>query len=165
MLISLIAAMTNNRVIGKDNQMPWHLPADLRHFKQKTLGKPVVMGRKTYQSIGKPLPGRLNIVLSRNPRPEQQGQHENLKYVSTPEQAIALAENEAELMIIGGEAIYRLFLPLATRAYLTYIDTELEGDACFPELPGNWRQSEEHTRLADADNDYPLRFVQLDRQQ
>lgn len=162
MVISLIAAMTQNRVIGKDNQMPWHLPADLGHFKRVTLGKPVVMGRKTYESIGRPLPGRLNIVLTRaHPCPEPT---ENLKYAHTPEQAIALADGAEEVMIIGGETVYKLFLPFASRAYLTYIDTTLEGDATFPLLDDSWQEKTVTEHPADTNNRYNLRFTYLEKQ-
>ncbi len=109
MRIAMIAAMANNRVIGKDNQMPWHLPADLKHFKKVTLGKPVIMGRKTYQSIGKALPGRRNIVISR----QGVALSADADWVQSIEQALALVQDEAEVMIIGGAEIYRQVLPIA----------------------------------------------------
>jgi dihydrofolate reductase len=118
MRIAMIAAMANNRVIGKDNQMPWHLPADLKHFKKVTLGKPVIMGRKTYQSIGKALPGRRNIVISR----QGVALSADADWVQSIEQALALVQDEAEVMIIGGAEIYRQVLPMADRLYITDID-------------------------------------------
>ncbi len=129
MRIAMIAAMANNRVIGKDNQMPWHLPADLKHFKKVTLGKPVIMGRKTYQSIGKALPGRRNIVISR----QSGALSTDADWVQSIELALALVQHEAEVMIIGGAEIYRQVLPLADTLYITDIDLTVEGDAFFPD--------------------------------
>ncbi len=137
-LISLIAAMANNRVIGKDNQMPWHLPADLAHFKAVTLGKPIVMGRKTYESIGRPLPGRKNIILSSNPDYKVEG----CECVGSIEEALALAEDVEEIMIIGGGYLYSQTLPQADKLYLTFIDLDVEGDTQFPEF--------EHLQLTDV---------------
>ena len=160
MEITLIAAMAHGRVIGKDNAMPWHLPADLRHFKALTLGKPVVMGRLTFDSLGRPLPGRHNIVLSRDPQLQLAG----VTVVASPEQAIAAAGDVAELMIIGGAQIYHQFLPLATRLELTLIDLQVEGDAYFPAYEdGSWQQISSETRDADADNPHACQFVRLER--
>lgn len=125
----MIAAMANNRVIGKDNDMPWHLPADLQHFKKVTLGKPVIMGRKTFESIGRALPGRRNIVISRNLDYTQEG----IEVVTSPEAALSAVEDSDEIMIIGGGHIYDIFLPYAQRLYLTFIDLEVEGDTQFPD--------------------------------
>lgn len=132
MLISLVAAMAANRVIGKDNQMPWHLPADLKHFKAVTLGKPVVMGRKTFESIGRVLPGRRNLVISRTPPADSRG----AEWVNSLAQALELLQGHDEVMIIGGGEIYRQALPLAQRLYLTDIDLTTEGDAFFSGLSG-----------------------------
>ena len=115
MIISMIAAMANNRVIGKDNQMPWHLPADFAWFKRSTMGKPVVMGRKTYDSIGRPLPGRLNIVISRDANLEIEG----VTTVTSIEKALELVSDVEEVMIIGGGSIYESCLPKADKLYLT----------------------------------------------
>lgn len=128
-IISMIAAMAKNRVIGHENSLPWHLPEDLKHFKQMTLGKPVVMGRKTYESMGKPLPGRKNIVVTRNAHYQEEG----CIVVTSLEQAIVHLADVKEIMIIGGTEIYRLALPIAHRMYLTFIDLEVTGDAYFPE--------------------------------
>lgn len=131
--ISLVVAMANNGVIGRDNQLPWHLPEDLKYFKSITLGKPIVMGRKTFESIGRPLPGRRNIVITRN----QQWQHEGVEVVQSLDEAIHKAAegddcNATEVMVIGGEQIYRLALPLAQRLYITRVDASVQGDAFFP---------------------------------
>lgn len=160
MQISMIAAMANNRIIGADNQMPWHLPADLKHFKAVTLGKPVLMGRKTYESIGRPLPGRQNIVISRSGFTA-----EGITSVRTVEAAIAAAGDVEELMIIGGGVIYDLFLPLATRLYLTFIELEVDGDTQFPdyEQSAKWSELERTTHLADEKNPYDYHFVTLEK--
>lgn len=120
MMISMIAAMAHDRVIGLDNQMPWHLPADLAHFKRVTLGKPVLMGRKTFESIGRPLPGRRNLVISRNPDYRADG----VEVIDSVEAALALLADSdvAELMVIGGGHLYGQLLPRADRLYLTRID-------------------------------------------
>lgn len=162
MRIAMIAAMANNRVIGKDNQMPWHLPADLKHFKRVTLGKPVIMGRKTYQSIGKALPGRRNIVISR----QSGALSTDADWVHSIEQALALVQNEAEVMIIGGAEIYRQVLPLADTLYITDIDLAVEGDAFFPDYQaaGIWRESATEHHHADPQNPYSYHFRTLNRE-
>ncbi|TEW54409.1 type 3 dihydrofolate reductase [Psychromonas sp. RZ22] len=161
MKISMIVAMAHNRVIGLDNQMPWHLPADLQYFKKTTLGKPVIMGRKTYDSIGRALPGRLNIVVSRDPNLTISG----VTCVTSVEQALAMAEGTEEVMIIGGATIYEYFLKVANRLYLTFIDLETKGDTKFPDYlaQGEWQQVASEEYLADEKNAYNLEFVTLDR--
>lgn len=162
MRIAMIAAMANNRVIGKDNQMPWHLPADLKHFKKVTLGKPVIMGRKTYQSIGKALPGRRNIVISR-----QSGALSiDADWVQSIEQALALVQDEAEVMIIGGAEIYRQVLPLADTLYITDIDLTVEGDAFFPDYQAvaEWSESESESHQSDPQNPHSYHFRTLNRE-
>ena len=156
----MIAAMAHNRVIGSDNQMPWHLPADLKHFKAVTLGKPVIMGRKTFESIGRPLPGRLNIVISRSGFSA-----EGVTVVATPEQAIAAAGAVDEVMIIGGGVIYDLFLAKATRLYLTFIELEVAGDTQFPDYGqvAKWSEIESECHQADEKNPYNYRFVTLEK--
>ena len=159
-IISLIAAMAKNRVIGKNNQMPWHLPADLAHFKKLTLGKPVIMGRKTYESIGRPLPGRKNIVVTRSSDFEADG----ISTVSNLESAISEAGNVEEVIIMGGGNIYQQMLSKAQRLYLTFIDFEIEGDTQFPDFETlNWRETSRETRDADEKNSYAMTFVTLDR--
>ncbi|MFM2479551.1 type 3 dihydrofolate reductase [Celerinatantimonas sp. MCCC 1A17872] len=163
MLISMIAAMANNRVIGRGNQMPWHLPADLKHFKQTTMGKPVVMGRKTYESIGRALPGRHNYVLTRDSHWHVEG----VTTISSLQQAIEQEQlnDTQELVIMGGGELYRLFLPSAQRLYLTFIDLNIhDGDTFFPDYePQKWQISDENAHLADEQNPYNYRFVQLER--
>lgn len=161
MQIAMIAAMAANRVIGLDNQMPWHLPADLKHFKAVTLGKPVIMGRKTYESIGRPLPGRRNIVISRQPAPA----NSPVEWVSSVEQALSLVSDVPEVMIIGGAEIYRQCLPLATRLYLTEIALEVAGDAFFPDYrqAASWQTVSDDYFPANAENPLAYRFLTLAR--
>ncbi len=159
-MLSLIAAMSLGRVIGANGVMPWHMPADLKWFKQHTLGKPVVMGRKTWESIGKALPGRRNIVVSRakllSPDIEQ---------VSTPTEALRLVQHEHEIMIIGGGQLYESFLPQADRLYLTLIQTDLAGDTFFPDYSiYAWQELERHEWPADERHPYPATFLILQRQ-
>ncbi|WP_333607920.1 type 3 dihydrofolate reductase [Arsukibacterium sp.] len=162
MLISMIAAMANNRVIGLDNQMPWHLPADLQHFKRITLGKPVLMGRKTFESIGRPLPGRDNLVISRQIPADTKG----AVWFNSIEQALA-SVNQPELMIIGGAEIYRQCLPLAQRLYLTEIALDVKGDTLFPDYQAaaNWQLISEQFHAADEKNPYDYTFLTLERLQ
>jgi len=155
----MIAAMAKNRVIGKDNDMPWHLPADFAWFKRSTLGKPVVMGRKTYQSIGRPLPGRQNIVISRDPSLSIDG----VETVTSIEQALALVAHVEEVMIIGGGSIYRECLPKADSLYLTYIDADIDGDTQFPDWGEGWSSSHSEHFKADEKNAYDMEFVVLER--
>jgi len=166
MMISMIAALATGQVIGVDNRMPWHLPADLRHFKQVTLGKPVIMGRRTFESIGRPLPGRTNIVLTRDPHWQAAG----VLVAHTPEQALELAGEADEVMVIGGGKVYEQFLPQAQRLYLTHVDFEPRGDTRFPDYEQyaadnhfRWIAREVDIRPADEHNPYDLRFETLDR--
>lgn len=153
--LCLIAALADNRVIGRDNQLPWHLPADLKHFKAMTLGKPIIMGRKTWDSLGRPLPGRLNLVVSRQPGLQLEG----AEVFASLEAAIARADEWArqeeadELMLIGGAQLYAQGLALAERLYLTRLGLEPEGDAFFPELDeADWHlgSSVEHPGMGDT---------------
>ena len=160
MIISMIAAMDRKHLIGNNNQLPWHLPADFAHFKSTTMGKPIVMGRKTFESIGKPLPGRSNIVLSRNP----ETQFDGVVCVNRFEDALAAVPDAEEIMIIGGSTIYEMLLPQANRLYLTFVDAEFEGDAWFPKFDVNqWFESESVVRQADEKNAYDCRFVTLEK--
>ncbi|MGF1803238.1 type 3 dihydrofolate reductase [Vibrio gigantis] len=159
MIISMIAAMANNRVIGKDNQMPWHLPADFAWFKRSTMGKPVVMGRKTYDSIGRPLPGRLNVVISRDATLEIEG----VTTVTSIDEALELVSDAEEVMIIGGGSIYESCLPKADKLYLTYIDFDVDGDTQFPDWGEGWEQSFSDTYQADEKNKHNMEFVILER--
>lgn len=159
-VVSIIVAMDRNRLIGGDGRLPWHLPADLRHFKQTSLGKPVVMGRKTYESIGKPLPDRTNIVVTRNNEYQAPGCITS----SSLDQAIQSAGNVKELMIIGGADLYRQAFPRATRLYLTRIDAEFEGDSWFPDFDGNeWKVTAKSDHEVDDRNRFPYSFVTLER--
>lgn len=158
-MISLIAAMSKNRVIGVDNQLPWHLPADLKHFKALTLNKPIIMGRKTYESIGRPLPKRRNIIISR-----QAGYIvENCDVYSTLEAAFAATHDAEETMVIGGANVYQQALPLADRIYLTIVDTTLEGDAYFPEWSDAWEVCDDVAHQRDDNNPFNYRFLTLCR--
>jgi dihydrofolate reductase len=157
MKISMIAAMANDRVIGKDNDMPWHLPADLKHFKAATLGKPVIMGRRTYESIGRLLPGRQNIIITRNSDFAVAG----ATVVASPKQALTAAGDVDEVMIIGGGKIYSDFLPHTDRLYLTHIELDVAGDTQFPdyESVATWQVAESSTFLADDINKHNYKFV------
>jgi len=164
MIISLIAAMGRNRVIGDKGKLPWRMPADLKYYKSKIKGKTVIMGRKTFESMGnKPLPNRANIIITR----DQNYKVEDAIVVHSAEEAIKEAEKispDQESMVIGGSEIYKEFLPRANRIYLTIIDGEFEGDAFFPECGiTEWKEVsyEEHER--DKDNPYDYRFVVLER--
>jgi len=151
----MVVATANNRVIGKDNDMPWHLPADLAYFKQTTLGKPIIMGRKTYESIGRPLPGRQNIVISRDVNYQAEG----VNVVSSVDAALALVTDVEEVMVIGGGAIYEHCLPAAHRLYITHIEAEIQGDTQFPFYDTNvWKKISSSKRLADDKNAYNLDF-------
>ncbi|ASJ23610.1 dihydrofolate reductase [Laribacter hongkongensis] len=148
--LALIAARARNGVIGLDNRMPWHLPEDLAYFKRVTLGKPVVMGRKTFESIGRPLPGRLNIVVTRNPGWQAAG----VQVAHSLDAALALAAAAVpeEIMLIGGAELYRQALPQADVLYLTEIDAEFAGDAFFPEVDlARWRIDREEAGQRDSD--------------
>lgn len=137
-MISYVVAVSRNGVIGREGGLPWHISSDLKRFKEITMGKPVVMGRKTWDSLPrKPLPGRRNIVITRQPGFTADG----AEVVATPEQALALCAGEPEVAVIGGGEIYRLFWPMVDRIYLTEVDLEVDGDTHFPDLaPGQWRE-------------------------
>ena len=160
MIISLIVAMTDERVIGIENRLPWHLPGDMQWFRRHTLGKPVIMGRKTYESIGRPLPERTNIVISRDTDYRAEG----CTVVQSPEKALAAAGNAPEVMVMGGASIYAQFLDRADRLYLTLVHAAIEGDAFFPEFDESvWRQVEREDRVPDQTNPYPYSFTVRER--
>lgn len=153
--LAIIVAMSTNRVIGIDNELPWHLPEDLKHFKQKTLGKPVVMGRKTFESIGRPLPERKNIVITRDAAWSAEG----VEVVNSVDDAItiasqhALAESVSEVMLIGGAMIYEQVLPLVSKLYITEVKSIIEGDAYFPEVDlKQWLESHRESHISEAQN-------------
>jgi dihydrofolate reductase len=150
MIISIIAAMDKNRLIGSDNGLPWHLPADFKHFKAVTLGKPIVMGRKTFESIGKPLPGRKNIVVSRSGF-----QADGVVTVTSIEAALAEVSDVEEVMIIGGANFYQQMISKAQRMHLTHVDADCIGDAWFPEFDqSEWEEVGSQFIEADEHNNY-----------
>ncbi|WP_407275391.1 type 3 dihydrofolate reductase [Halothiobacillus sp. DCM-1] len=161
MKISLVAALSRNQVIGRNNTLPWHLPADLARFKRITLGKPIIMGRKTFESIGKPLPGRLNIVISRDLGLTIPG----VTVAHGLDDALAAAGEAPEVMIIGGANIYYQFMPRADWLYFTVVHTRIEeGDAFFPAYNRReWRLIMEEHHPADAHNAYPYSFMTWQR--
>jgi dihydrofolate reductase len=159
-LVSLLVAATENEVIGRDQGMPWHLPDDLKHFKALTLGKPVLMGRKTFDSIGKPLPGRTNLVLTRVANWTVPGT------TAVPDLDAALREAgaAAELVVAGGAQVYALALPRASRIYLTRIHAVIEGDTRLPDLDlSAWQETSRALHPADARHAYAMSFITLER--
>lgn len=162
MKISMIAAMSTGRVIGKDNDLPWKLPADLKYFMNTTSGHHIIMGRKNYDSIGRPLPRRTNIIMSRQEKLKVPG----CIVVHSLKEALALAEfnGEKEAFIIGGEQIYRLGLPLADRIYLTHVNIDIEGDTYFPEFDlADWKETSRKHYEADEKNAFDHDYVVYDR--
>jgi len=166
MKIVLIAAFAQNRVVGINNTLPWHLPEDLKYFKRTTSGKAIIMGRKTYDSIGRPLPNRTNIVISRN----SDFQADGVRVVASLEAAIELAKevnfinDVKEVMIIGGASIYEAALPIADRLYLTHVHAEIEGDAYFPEVNfKQWLEVSREDYQASDKNPYDYSFVVYDK--
>lgn len=166
MKLSIIVAQAQNRVIGINNNLPWHLPEDLRYFKQVTMGKPIIMGRKTFDSIGRPLPGRTNIVITR----DGSYQPEGVKVVNSLEAARELAESICtidgcdEAMVIGGAQIYEQALSLADRLYLTQVHADVNGDAWFPAFhPGDWMEMGRDDFTASGHNPYDYSFIVLQR--
>lgn len=160
-VFALIAARAANGVIGRDGGLPWRIAADMRHFRRLTLGKPVLMGRKTYQSIGRPLPQRANIVISGDPdfRPEGVEAAATIDAGCALALAAARAMQADEVMVIGGEAIYRALLPRASRLYLTEIEAEIDGDARFPEFDtGEWRRASSEPGPRDEAVAFAYRF-------
>lgn len=166
MKLALIAAMAQNRVVGVDNKLPWHLPEDLKYFKRITTGKAVIMGRKTYESIGRPLPNRTNIVITRSAEFSAPG----IEVVNSLDAAIELAENVSlinavdEVMVIGGAQIYEAALPQADRLYLTHVHANVEGDAYFPDVDmGRWKELGREDYDASETNPYNYSFVVYDK--
>lgn len=156
MIVSLIAAMAENRVIGRQGGMPWHIPEDLRHFRDLTMGHAVIMGRKTFESIGAPLPGRLNIVVSRR----SGSLHQGVVTVPSLQEALKAAGKVDEAYVIGGEEVFRQALPLAQRVYLTLVPGEYEGDVFFPPLPGDFRE----VSRRPCSGDIPCQFIVFERE-
>jgi dihydrofolate reductase len=158
-MLSIIVAADRNNVIGKDNALIWHLPNDLRYFKEKTTGHAIIMGRRTFESVGKPLPNRRNIIITRNPGFKAEG----CEVVTSLEAAMALVNPQDENFIVGGEEIYRQALPLADRVYLTRIDHAFEGDRHFPELGPEWELTASTEGVLDEKNQFAHTFLILDR--
>ena len=160
MRLALIVAMAENRVIGRNNELPWRIPADLGHFKTLTMGKPIIMGRRTHESIGRPLPGRDNIVITA----DRQYQADGCQVVHSIDQALEAAGDCEEAMIIGGAELYRQTLENADRLYLTLVKAEPEGDTWFPPIePQQWREIRREPHGADERNEYDYDFVVLER--
>jgi len=158
--ISLIVARAFNGVIGRDNALPWRLPADLRRFKKLTMGKPMLMGRRTFESIGRALPGRVNLVLTRDPAWQAPG----AVAVHSLAEAFEHASSEPELVVIGGAELFNLVMPLAEHVYLTDVHAEVPGDTEFPALaPDEWRELEHSAHAADAEHAYAMTFRTLKR--
>ena len=158
MAISIVVAMSNNGVIGRDGDLPWHLSADLRHFKAITMGKPIVMGRVTHESIGRILPGRENIILTQN----ENYQSEGCTIINDLNQVIARSEDLDEIMIIGGAQLYKDTLGLANCLFITEVHADVEGDVYFPEFDrGNWQEIERQFFRADDNNEFDYSFVVL----
>lgn len=158
-MISLIVAHDKKRVIGYNKGMPWHLPGDLQYFKEVTMGKPMIMGRKTFESIGRPLPGRRNIVITRNSDYTADG----IEVVSSLDEALEIAGEAEETMIIGGEQIFRLSLPFADRLYVTYINHEFPGDTYFPSYDENeWELVSQQDPISTPEG-YTFQYLIYDR--
>lgn len=154
-VVTLIVAVADSGVIGRNNTLPWHLPEDLKRFKRLTLGKPVVMGRKTFESIGKPLPGRQNIVVTRDPNYSGNG----VTVVHGADDAVRAAAGAGEIMVIGGAELFRQFLPLAGRVHLTRVHGNVEGDVHWPALDDRqWRVVEREEYAADERHAYAMTF-------
>lgn len=157
--ISLIVAMDENGLIGADGDLPWRLPNDLRHFKRTTMGKPILMGRRTFESIGKPLPGRESLILSRRGY-----RAEGCRTVASLDQALEAAGDSEELMVMGGAQVYAAALPLARRIYLTRIHDRFKGDTWFPDFDEtDWDQLARQDHAADAENPHAHSFILLQR--
>jgi dihydrofolate reductase len=160
MHISIVVASAENGAIGKNNSLLWRLPDDLKYFKAITMGKPIVMGRKTYQSIGRPLPGRQNIVVTRHVGFEAQG----CTVVTSIDDAIQAAGGATEICVIGGADIYSQILPRVNTVYLTEVHVTIEGDVFFPSLPATqWRETHRHEHAADQRHAHSFSFVTLER--
>ncbi len=160
MTISLVVAASTNNVIGRDGGLPWHLPDDLRHFKRLTTGKPVIMGRRTFESIGRPLPNRHNLVMTRDPDYAAEG----CDVVTSVDEALDAAAGAGEVMVIGGGQVYRDFLPHADRIYLTRVQAEVDGDTYFPEIgEAEWLLVSTEHHADDDRHDYAFDLMVFER--
>lgn len=159
-MISFIAAMDENQVIGHENKMPWHLPADLKHFKEVTSGHPIIMGRKTYEAIGRPLPKRQNIIVTN----KKDFVAEGCEVVHSLDEAKRMADTKEEIFVIGGETLFAQFMPAAERMYLTIIHDTFPGDTYFPEWrTEDWVTTEKKQGKTDEKNRYSHTFITLER--
>ena len=159
-MISIIVAASTNNVIGVDGDLPWHLPEDLRKFKSITMGKPMIMGRATFESIGRALPGRRSIVLTR----QAEFAAEGCDIASSPEEALRIAGNVEEVMVIGGGKVYEEFLPVTDRIYLTRVHAHIEGDTRFPDIDRDaWRTVDEQVFAATENRGYGFTLETLER--
>ena len=160
MRLALIVAMSENGVIGRDGELPWRLSADLKRFKSLTMGHHIVMGRKTFESIGRPLPGRTSVVLTRQPDFAADG----AVTVNSLDEALRVAADDDEVFVIGGAELYGQALPRVDRLYLTLVNATVTGDATFPEFePGDWKVIEKSSHATDKRNEFPSTFMILDR--
>lgn len=159
-IISLVVAMADNRVIGRDNGLPWRLPADLQHFKRTTMGKPVLMGRKTFESIGRALPGRRNLIVSRTAGYRAEG----CETATSIDAVLELVRGEPEIMVIGGASFYEQLLARADRLHVTLVHASVEGDAYFPEMDwAQWREVDRSDHAPDERNALPYSFLVYER--
>lgn len=159
MIVSIVVAISENHAIGKDNQLLWHLPKDLKHFKEITTGGTVIMGRKTYDSVGKPLPNRRNIIITR-----QQIEIDGCEVVNSLQAALDLCRDHKEVFIVGGAEIYKQAMPLTDRIYLTIVHENFEGDTYFPEIKEDiWKETARADHEADDKNALPFSFITLER--
>ncbi|MCF6768033.1 dihydrofolate reductase [Thiotrichales bacterium 19S11-10] len=154
-MISFIVAYAKNQVMGKNNQLPWHIKDDLQLFKKHTLNKPIIMGRKTFESIGRPLPNRRNIILTR----QENYQSQDIEVYFSIDDILKLNDTQLEIMIIGGAEIFKLFMPMVERIYLSTIEAEIEGDTFFPIWDqSNWACHSHQIFNKNKENDYPFKF-------
>jgi len=159
MTISIVVAISENHAIGKDNKLLWHLSADLKHFKEITTGHTIIMGRKTYESVGRPLPKRRNIIITRQPIAI-----EGCEVVNSIEAALTLCADEDEVFIVGGAEVYRQSMHLTNRIYLTIVHKEFEGDSFFPEIKKEeWKELSREYHQPDEKNPIPYSFITLER--
>ena len=160
MKVAIIVAMDKQGLIGRNNDLPWKLSADLKYFRRVTMGKPLVMGRNTHESIGRPLPGRKNIIVTSNANYHVDG----CTVVSSLDQALLACDDAEEVMVMGGASLYEQLLPQADRLYLTHVNAELEGDTWFPQWnKDQWQEISREDHQADEKNQYPYSFVVYDR--
>lgn len=159
MTITIVVAIAQNHAIGKDNKLLWHLPNDLKHFKTITSGGTVIMGRKTYDSVGKPLPNRRNIIITR-----QSITIDGCEVINSLDEALALCKTEQEVFIVGGAEIYKMAMPVTNRIYLTIVHHDFEGDTYFPEIEeNNWKETEREDHQPDEKHKYSYSFITLER--